>query len=400
VEITSPPMIRASASVRAGDDRRNIDAFTSLRGIASMIVVMAHVWAILDLPRLVAGNPSLVSSIHFVAGLFNGSAAVQIFFVLSACVLALSLRNNPTTPYEPWIARFYVRRAFRIYPALWFSIVLTLCLWHLIRSPQMFHSGLYSSWAAWEAYPATPTPKLVGLSMLGLYVHLNGPLWTLRIELFYSLTFPLIFLLVRDPRKRLPLLAGLLLLALLPIPRALSVHYAFAFGLGAAIPFSPRARHVPYRTSAVVAFIALLVASMTMDKLGMDMKGAENVEMVIAAVVIYCLYHNRASMPVLENRPVAFIGDISYSIYVIHFPILFALTPLLIDVLGTTRIHAHPIASILVLAAVVLCSTIVAATLCRRYIERPGERLGRAFYNARQGTAHAGVCDIRITKDR
>jgi peptidoglycan/LPS O-acetylase OafA/YrhL len=378
-------MIQANVPVRAGNGRRNIEAFTSLRGFASAIVVMAHVWSILDLPRLLAGNPSLVSSSRFVGSLLNGSAAVQIFFVLSACVLAVSSGSHSGTQHAPWITRFYVRRVFRIYPALWVSIVMTICLWHIIRSPQGFNSGLYSPWAAWQAYPSAPTPKLVALSMLGFYVHLNGPLWTLRIELFYSLAFPVIYLLVRDPHKRLALLAGLLLLALLPIPRVFSVHYAFAFGLGAAIPFLPSARNVPYRTTAAIALIALLFTHMTTDKLGMHMKAEENVEMLISFVVVYCLYHSQASMPALENRPFAFIGDISYSVYVLHFPILFALTPLVIGMLGTVRVRVHPLASVLVLAVIVLCTTIVTATLSRRYVERPGERLGKVLYNARKG---------------
>jgi peptidoglycan/LPS O-acetylase OafA/YrhL len=137
-------MIQANVPVRAGNGRRNIEAFTSLRGFASAIVVMAHVWSILDLPRLLAGNPSLVSSSRFVGSLLNGSAAVQIFFVLSACVLAVSSGSHSGTQHAPWITRFYVRRVFRIYPALWVSIVMTICLWHIIRSPQGFNSGLYS----------------------------------------------------------------------------------------------------------------------------------------------------------------------------------------------------------------------------------------------------------------
>lgn len=218
--------------------------------------------------------------------------------------------------------------------------------------------------------------------MPGLFVHLNGPLWTLRIELFYSFAFLLIFLLIRDPRTRLMFLAGTLVLDLLPIPRALSVHYAFAFGLGAAIPFLPRMRNVPYCALAAVAFIALMFTYMTTDNIGTTLKGSEIIEMLISFVIVYCLYQSGKPMPAPENKPIAFIGDISYSAYVIHFPILFSLAPLLIEMPGTAWVRAHPFASVLLLATVVLCTTITAATLCRRYIERPGERLGKALNNA------------------
>jgi peptidoglycan/LPS O-acetylase OafA/YrhL len=382
-------MNQAHTSIRAGSGRRNIEAFTSLRGVASIIVIMSHVWRIFDLQAL-AGSPILVSVQQFVFLLLNGSAPVQVFFVLSACVLAMSLKNHPTTQSTPWITTFYVRRVFRIYPALWVSIVLTLCLWHFIRSPEGAASGIYSSWAITEAYPAAPTLKLVILSLLGLFVHLNGPLWTLRIELFYSFAFPLIFVLIRNPRTRLIFLAALFVLAVLPISRTLSAHYAFAFGLGAAIPFLPRMNHVPYRVLAVLAFIALMFTYMITHTLGMTLKDAEIIEMMFSFVIIYCLYHSAGPMQVLENRPVAFIGDISYSAYVIHFPILFTLAPFVIGMLGPTWVHAHPFASVFVLAMVVIGTTIVAAALCRRYVERPGERLGKAF-NAMLKERRAGL---------
>ncbi|MBB5467941.1 peptidoglycan/LPS O-acetylase OafA/YrhL [Paraburkholderia sp. CI2] len=374
-------MTNAVVSVRPANARKNIEVFTSLRGIACLIVVMAHVWSILDWPRLFANDRSVLSSYRFIGGLFNASGAVQMFFVLSACVLAVSLSNEPTQQAPP-VKKFYVRRFFRIYPALWASIVLTICLWHLIRSPQALDSGLYSAWGAWQAYPSPPTAKLIALSMLGLYVHLNGPLWTLRVELFYSLAFPVIYLLARNPRKRWALLACVSLLALLPIPREFCMHYALAFGLGAAIPFLPRAGDVPYRATATIALIALLFLQMPADRLGIDMKAAENIEMLVAFVAVYCLYHSGRSMQALEARPFAFIGDISYSVYVLHFPILFALTPLVVEGFGPTQVRAHPLASLLVLTVVALCTTIFVAALSRRYVERPGERLGRIFYAA------------------
>lgn len=375
-------MANVSVSTRGANARRNdIEVFTSLRGIACLIVVMAHVWSVLVWPQLFAGDTSVLASFRLLAGLFNGSSAVQMFFVLSACVLSMSL-SNQRTKQSSQIKTFYVRRFFRIYPALWASVLLTLCLWSLIRSPQALNAGVYTHWAASEAYPSSPTAKLVALSLMGLYVHLNGPLWTLRVELFYSLAFPAIYFLARDPHKRLVLLAGVSMAALLPIPREFCIHYALAFGLGAAIPFLPSVKDVPYRVVAIAALIALLLSHMATDQLGMQMKAAEIVQMLIAFVAVYCLYHSGKTVRALETGPFVFIGDISYSVYVLHFPILFASTALVVRVLGAAQIRAHPLATLLALTALALCTTIVASALSRRYIERPGERIGRSLYAA------------------
>lgn len=360
----------------------NVKAFTSLRGVACVIVVIIHAMTVFDLDHLIAPGTTQYWLRMAIEGALNGSAAVQVFFVLSGCVLCLSLNNGAARSGTPWIERFYVRRIFRIYPALWLSVVLTLVLWWAIKSPAAGASGVLSDWAT-SAYPDAPTAKLVALTLGGLYVHLNWPMWTLRVELFYSLAFPVLFLLIRNPRTRLPSLGLLLAIAVAPmIPRNLSLHYALAFALGAAIPFTTSKRNLPYRAIAAVAFVVLMYSRIVLEHLHVDWKSIEDIEIVVSAIVIYCLYHNKAPVPVLENRTVSFIGDISYSVYIIHFPILFALASAMLAVVGPAFVHAQPLASVLLLGLVTLAATLVAAALSRRYVERPGEQAGRALCNA------------------
>jgi len=116
----------------------NVRSFTSLRGVACLAVVGTHVWTIFDLHRLILGRYGSSSLEEFISTLvdrtLNGQAAVEIFFVLSGCVLALSLQTVSDGPDRSWIKAFYIKRLFRIYPALWVSIALTLCLWPLIKT--------------------------------------------------------------------------------------------------------------------------------------------------------------------------------------------------------------------------------------------------------------------------
>ena len=360
----------------------NILAFTSLRGVACVIVVISHVLNILDLPHLLVIGSVQQALVDVFRATFNGFAAVEVFFVLSGCVLCLSLEHGAARGGGPWIERFYVRRLFRIYPALWLSVAVTLCLLPLIRTG--LASDVVSDWAR-GSYPDQITAARVLLSMAAVYVHLNVPIWTLRVELFYSLAFPLFFLLIRNPRTRAPFIGCLILLAVLPIPRAWSLHYAMAFAFGTAIPYTAGIKRLPYRTIAVLAFAALMLVRSALEPLGLDWKTIEDVEILIAAVIIYCLYHNRAPFAALENRAVAFVGDISYSVYIVHFPLLFALTPLFIRFAGSDFIRSQPLTAVTLLGAATLAVTFVAATLARFYVERPGEQMGKALCNARYG---------------
>ncbi|WP_369072863.1 acyltransferase family protein [Burkholderia gladioli] len=174
----------------------------------------------------------------------NGQATVEIFFVLSGCVLAMSLRSASRAPDKLRIKEFYVKRFFRIYPALWVSIALTLCLWPVIKIG--LASPAYSGWAL-DAYPPQITVRSLALLLAAIYVHLNWPMWTLRVELFYSILFPAIFIMVTNERTRAPFIVLIALISLAPIPRTLSLHYALAFTLGALIPSSRGIGNARYR---------------------------------------------------------------------------------------------------------------------------------------------------------
>ncbi len=61
------------------------------------------------------------SSLNFGEYLFNGHAAVVLFYVLSGFVLSASISTKPLTKIN--IKHFLIKRVFRIYPALWASMV-------------------------------------------------------------------------------------------------------------------------------------------------------------------------------------------------------------------------------------------------------------------------------------
>ncbi len=188
------------------------------------------------------------------------------------------------------VKAFYIKRVFRIYPALWLSILLVVCLWPIINSG--LGDPAYGPWLT-ASLPRGMTPILVALSLVPAYIHLNAPVWSLRVELLYSALFPAIYLLVRNSRTRLPFLVLLLLGAIAPFPRALSLHYALAFGLGAVIPFSRGILNFRYRLFGLTAFMMLMYAALLFANPDADIKQVETVDMLISFVVVYCVHHNR-----------------------------------------------------------------------------------------------------------
>jgi peptidoglycan/LPS O-acetylase OafA/YrhL len=98
---------------------KQIVELQSLRGIAAFVVAASHLSMVYTLPRAARLSLDCVLNAH---------AAVILFFVLSGFVLTASLVRNELS--FPSIVAFYVRRVFRLYPALWVisgvSVVLLL----------------------------------------------------------------------------------------------------------------------------------------------------------------------------------------------------------------------------------------------------------------------------------
>lgn len=363
----------------------NVKSFTSLRGVACLAVVGTHVWTIFDLRRLIVERYGPGSLEEFISNLvdrtLNGQAAVELFFVLSGCVLALSLQTASRNPDTSWIKAFYVKRFFRIYPALWVSIALTLCLWPLIRMG--LGSPACSAWAL-HAYPAEITARSVMLSLAAIYVHLNWPMWTLRVELFYSILFPAIFLMVTNERTRGPFMILIALIALLPIPRNLSLHYSLAFSLGAWIPSSRGIGNARYRLIGLGLIPVLMYFRVALET-SVGLKNIETLEILIAFVIVYCLYHNKKRMPLLDGRFFGYIGKISYSVYVLHFPVVFGIAAAMVAVFGTAAIQHNPLLMASLLGVLTLLLTAPLSMVANRFVEDGGNALGKRLATWKYG---------------
>src|SRR5258708_7863764 len=88
----------------------------SLRGVAALMVAGYHSFDVLEFH---GWQHSAFTGIRI---LFNGNAAVILFFVLSGLVLGLSLERSKE-PFGVSYGLFCVRRILRICPAHWIALL-------------------------------------------------------------------------------------------------------------------------------------------------------------------------------------------------------------------------------------------------------------------------------------
>jgi peptidoglycan/LPS O-acetylase OafA/YrhL len=171
---------------------RNSTNLDFLRCVAVSFVVFAHTTKFLGYPFIHGLN---------VNGL--GRLGVFFFFVHTCTVLMLSLeRQSPGSPNPTEFIKFYVRRAFRIYPLSIFAIAVVV----LFRIPSEEITG------AFTLSNFTPTTaELIGnLTLIhNVWPHFSrniiGVLWSLPYEVQMYLLLPAIFFWMARPGKLLGL---------------------------------------------------------------------------------------------------------------------------------------------------------------------------------------------------
>jgi peptidoglycan/LPS O-acetylase OafA/YrhL len=286
-----------------------------------------------DIDGLRAIAVGLVVLFHLkVAGFDAGFAGVDIFFVISGYLITGHiLRDIGRGSFS--FAEFYLRRARRILPALIATIMLSFAFGWLFLPPDSLRQfakeathGLLSIsniqyWREANQYFAP------GAEQLGL-LHL----WSLSLEEQFYLFAPLVLVLLS--RTRLVFvgiaLAGLVsvVAAVLWLPRDpeavffLMPFRVLEFALGAlAIPLERRMATWP-KARTVAAWLGYLLLGGSLLAVGRFQHdaGLGALPPCIASVAI--IASNRP-LRLLTNSAVLAVGRASYSLYLLHWPVIF-----------------------------------------------------------------------------
>lgn len=341
--------------------RGRVASLDGLRGLAASVVVIHH--TLLVAPELAqaygTGREGLTgwawwlthTPLHL---LWDGPASVDLFFVLSGFVLALPFLGSERPSWRD----YYPRRIARLYLPVWGAIILGLLLIALIPR----HASADQSW--WINARATPlsvsSPLRDAVLVFGAGAVIS-PLWSLRYEVVFSALLPA-YLVVAQRFRR----ASIALLAIIALCVAFPVNdlmfYLPMFGIG--VVMSSR-RDVLDRIAGRIwgwRWVAVTVAALLLTNAQwypVQIPGATLLTVVGVSMIVFVFYGCHSAGRVAAARPIQWLGKRSFSLYLVHEPIVVALAMLT----GS----ANPVLS---LALSVPTSLVVAAAFYR-WIECP-----------------------------
>lgn len=346
------------------DDAPRDHGIDALRGFLAPLVMLHHasVWR-----SYLSGRDWLPPS----PGVFHhaGGGSVILFFMITGFLFWRKvLRSKPGT--IDWKA-LYVSRFFRLTP-LYASVVATLLL--LVFASTGFraaHPPGTIAWGAfrWFTFTILGTPDVNGLVHTKLIV--ANVTWSLRFEWFFYCVLPLLAFLA-GRRPRLPwLLLGVAVAAAgfqqrLDIPRC----SAFLGGIAAAflqerLSSCLWVRGIPGSTLLLATLAAAVtVSSDPFSPTSLVLYGAS-----------FALIASGASLfGLLRLRGAMVLGEISYSIYLVHGVVLWSLVrwsgAARAAIVGDEWRYWLAVQGVLVCVILVSCAT-------WRWIEVPGISLGR-----------------------
>lgn len=364
------------------DSKPHYALLDGLRGVAALLVVFYHIFEGFQF----AGNRPLIETIN------HGYLAVDFFFILSGFVIGYAYDDR-------WKGRltmvdFFRRRLIRLHPMVVMGALIGLISFALTGFERWDGTSV-SPWMALTAFlfaclmlPALPgMPREVRGN--GEMFPLNGPYWSLFFEYIANILYALF--LRRLNTKVLASLASILAVALAwfavtnqsgygsigvgwtadmtnILGGSLRMMCPFTIGLLLSRMFRPW--HV--RGAFWLCTLVLLVLFFVPYIEGGGMLSYNGIFEAVCIIAIFpCVVWVAASGQTtdrLSTRICTFLGDISFPLYIVHYPLMYVFYLWMMHTGRDTLVQTWPVALLVVISSIAL------AWLCLKFYDIPLRR--------------------------
>ena len=364
-----------------------LPALDGMRGVAALVVVLYHSTLVarpfLD-TKTVGDAWWWVSETPFKL-LTAGTEAVLVFFVLSGLVVAL-----PTLVAGFSWPKFLTTRFLRLYLPVWAALLFAAALIALIPRPvSRVSAGEWIDTA--NSQSVSVATLLSEASLFRISYNIDNVLWSLRWEIIFSLALPLFVVLAVLVRRWWLPAAGIAIAASISgrLTDVDALVYLPVFFLGTLM-----AVRLPDLLAACARrsgrFWALTLAGsltlMAASWLARPIAPAGTTGSALlwglaglgAAGLIVVALGSPTARELLTRRPIQWLGTVSFSLYLVHVPVLATVTYLV----GDERWWLAILISVPV--------SLVLAQVFFAGIERPAHRLARAAGSAVDSVLRSG----------
>lgn len=324
----------------------HVDALTGVRALAALWVLAHHLNAFVG-PRIIEIGFAGVS-IDITPFLTCGWVGVDIFFVLSGFLLTRQLLDAYASEDRALAnRRFLLHRVLRVYPAYLVQVAILLAV----------------AWAATGTVPPWVRHLPLHLAMLQSVTPasesaVNAVYWTLTVEFWFYLLLPFAVATLHSASGQGDTALGRRALGLYAVALAITIAFRAAIqtahAAGLAFPLEWAARQLPATLDVFAAGMLAAVASRLPGRIPAVSGALVAGGLAGIVAMLYVMHHHylsywaggplfylwhavtaacagllvlgasrsgRLARALFATGPVRYLGDISYSLYLWHFPV-------------------------------------------------------------------------------
>jgi len=370
--LTSQPLAR----VESVEVKLRLHILDSIRGWAAVVVLVFHVCQQMFTKTLPEFGPYWIP-------FFDGGFAVAIFFVLSGEALshAYFVKKDLEVVRKLAIKR-YVRLTIPIFASC--LIVFLLMKANLVY----FHEAVSVSGASdltkgfLQFEPCLE--KVLYFSFFGVYFQYTGEasynpvLWSMSVELLGSVFVFLALFVTQTRAQRWVIFAYVAPFMALFAPFFICFIFGMVFGeLRVAGTFNRLSAHPAANFLSILALSGVVIGLTIAPLLGLAHIGIAQRLSVGAVVFLFAIYSSNWLQLVFDNRFAHFLGELSFPIYLVHFPIIVSLESYLVLRLFPDGIITRGPAYFIMLITLAACLLTARAFL---HVERFAIKASNSFF--------------------
>lgn len=287
---------------------------------------------------------------HSKIGLAGGFVGVDIFFVISGFLITLNILKEITSTGTVSLSNFYAKRFLRILPAAFFTIFITFLISLFLLSPVQLltnlYDGLFSIFSLLNFRLAiNSTNYFANTEAISPFQHF----WSLCIEEQFYLLWPaLILFCTKLFSKKYSIKSTLNIILILIILLSLCASYfvtqvspswayfglhtrAWELAIGCFIAVNiGMFEKIPLLTSKILSLIGVVFLFLSFYFINEDttFPGLWALIPTLGTAIIIISganFHDSIIQKIFAFRPFQFVGNISYSLYLVHWPIFVAM---------------------------------------------------------------------------
>lgn len=334
------------------------------RGLAALAVAIDHAYGFFIQPHV---KDSLMSVLLEQ----GGYQAVYIFFIISGFLITKSILDNVSRNGTFNFFEFALSRLARIYPPLVFSVGLCLVFLLLIKgfglpgsgSEIPYKIGIYPQMR--DVFQFSIVDVIRALQMSNGLLVVNGPLWSLCIEWWIYVMVGFSVLMVMGSGIVRKLIAGILLV--ISIQKLFAVNQNSAFyltvWLSGALAAVVNSRYSLFKTKRWDWLIVLLCSIAVIGSLfpslifaGSHISGFLGGVFQLLVVIFWCalVLPEVKYYETIAWRSLMRLGGCSYTLYIVHFPIMLVILSVFQHAFQTTLVNSIAAAFVAAFVAIVI----------------------------------------------